>query len=382
MKILQIGKFYPIRGGVEKVMWDLSGGLNSRGIHCDMLCAMLPSDTIDEADVPRARTEGHLRTIAFPGSGTCFCVKAYAKVAATMISPAMIAWLRRHKAEYDIIHIHHPDPMACLALRLSGYKGKVILHWHSDILKQKGLLKFYMPLQRWLIRRADRIVGTTPVYVVSSKALASAGDKLTYIPIGIEDNIRFAGNARTEGGAVRTIFSMGRLVPYKGFCHLIDAAKYLPADYRIVIGGEGPLHGELQQRIDALDSPCKVELAGYLSNEEAREMFNSCDLFVLPSVMKTEAFGIVQLEAMSCAKPVIATRIPGSGTSWVNEDGVSGINVPCADPKAIADAIMDICSDPATYGDYCRCARKRYEEMFTLDRMIDKAIELYESCLR
>lgn len=382
MKILQIGKFYPIRGGVEKVMWDLSRGLNSRGIHCDMLCAMLPSDAIDEADIPRARTEGRLRIIAFPGSGTCYCVKAFAKAAATMISPAMIAWLRKHKTGYDIIHIHHPDPMACLALRLSGYKGKVVLHWHSDILKQKGLLRLYTPLQKWLIRRADRIVGTTPVYVGASPALARAGGKLSYIPIGIEDNMRSDVHAGNAGDSVRTIFSMGRLVPYKGFCHLIDAAKYLPADYRIVIGGEGPLHRELQQRIDALDSPCKVELKGYLSNGEAREMFNGCDIFVLPSVMKTEAFGIVQLEAMSCSKPVVATRIPGSGTSWVNEDGVSGINVPVADPGAIADAVMNICSDPATYGDYCRCARKRYEGMFTLDGMIDNAINLYESCLR
>ena len=120
MKVLQLGKFYPIRGGVEKVMWDLTSGLSARGIDCDMLCAELEKDEI----------------IHLNEHGRVICLKAWMKKAATMIAPKMISWLRKHKDEYDIIHVHHPDPMACLALRLSGYKGRVILHWHSDILKQ------------------------------------------------------------------------------------------------------------------------------------------------------------------------------------------------------------------------------------------------------
>ena len=80
----------------------------------------------------------------------------------------MLRWLRKHGGEYDIVHIHHPDPMAALSLRFSGFKGKVVLHWHSDILSQKGMLLLYKPLQRWLIRRADVVVGTTPVYIKSS----------------------------------------------------------------------------------------------------------------------------------------------------------------------------------------------------------------------
>ena len=112
MKVLQLGKFYPIRGGVEKVMWDLTSGLSARGIDCDMLCAELEKDEI----------------IHLNEHGRVICVKAWMKKAATMIAPKMVSWLRKHKDEYDIIHVHHPDPMACLALRLSGYKGRVILH--------------------------------------------------------------------------------------------------------------------------------------------------------------------------------------------------------------------------------------------------------------
>ena len=158
MKILQLGKFYPIRGGVEKVMWDLTRGLSERGIDCDMLCAEL------------GIREPHI--LEMNAHGRVVCLPSKAKKAGTMIAPKMIGWLRRHKNEYDIIHIHHPDPMACLALRLSGFKGRVIVHWHSDIVSQRFFLAFYRPLlQRWMLRRCDTVVGTTPVYLRESPEL-------------------------------------------------------------------------------------------------------------------------------------------------------------------------------------------------------------------
>ncbi len=129
LKILQVGKFYPIRGGVEKVMYDLMTGLSERNIHCDMLCAA---------------SEGKGMTKQLNQYASLIVCPAWSKIAATMISPVMILKLRRICGNYDIIHVHHPDPMACLALFLSGYKGKVVLHWHSDIQKQRLLLKFYL----------------------------------------------------------------------------------------------------------------------------------------------------------------------------------------------------------------------------------------------
>ena len=118
MRILQLGKFYPIRGGVEKVMWNLTAGLSAQGVDCDMLCASLPSSKADPQDAALEQPDG---TFRFNAHGRVFRVKAIDKKAATMISPAMISWLRRNKAQYDIIHVHHPDPMAALALRLSGF---------------------------------------------------------------------------------------------------------------------------------------------------------------------------------------------------------------------------------------------------------------------
>ncbi len=367
MKILQLGKFYPIRGGVEKVMWDLTRGLAARGVSCDMLCAA-------------GDGEKETRIIPLGETGRVIVVPALFKAAATMITPQMISWLRKHRNDYDIIHIHHPDPMACLALWLSGYKGRVILHWHSDILSQRFLLTLYRPLQSWLIRRAERIVGTTPVYVAESPWLQRVQDKVTYVPIGIEPvPVDEAGAARIREKykGKKLVFSLGRLVPYKGFAYLVEAARYLDDSYHILIGGSGPLRGELQERIDALGLTDRVTLLGYLEDAAIPALFGACDVFVLSSVMKTEAFGIVQIEAMSAGKPVIATRIPHSGVSWVNEDGVSGVNVAPENALELAKAIQFICNSSENYRTLTDCARKRFMEMFTSGRMIDGIMKLY-----
>ena len=356
MRVLQLGKFYPIVGGVEKVMWELTEGLGRAGIDCDMLCASKTPQVIQIGEHSR-----------------CICVKALFKAAATMISPAMISYLRKHCAEYEIIHIHHPDPMAALALRMSGYKGKVVLHWHSDILKQRILLKFYIPLQNWVVNRADTIVGTSPVYVRESPFLQSVQKKLTYLPIGVDP----VQELESKPSEYKTVFSFGRLVGYKGYKYLVDAARILPDNYKVVIGGEGPLRKELEEQVKALGLDSKVSLPGRIPQEKLPEMFAACSVFCLSSIWKTEAFGIVQIEAMSCGKPVVATRIPGSGVSWVNEHGFSGLNVDPCDSEALADAIMQIVEDPETYRQYCKNARERYKALFTKDTMIEKCIDIY-----
>lgn len=385
MRILQLGKFYPIKGGVEKVMWDLTRGLSEKGVGCDMLCACLKDEM----------PEG--REIIFNPRGRVICVPALKKVAATMLAPSMPFVLRRmlKKAAgegrpYDIVHVHHPDPMAALSLFLSGWKGKVVLHWHSDIIKQKGLLKLYMPLQNWLIGRADKIVGTTPVYVRESPNLKAASDKLGFLPIGVEEVERV--DPAPHSGKI--VYSLGRLVGYKGYEYLVEAARWLPENCRVVIGGGGPLDTDLRARAAALEAEstalkaagkagfASVEFLGRVPDDEIARRYNECDVFCLPSVWKTEAFGIVQVEAMSCGKPVVATKIPGSGVSWVNEDGVSGINVNPGDPKAIADAVLSITSGDASYRTFSEGARRRFEENFTFGRMISSCMSIYETVLK
>ena len=148
MKILQLGKFYPVLGGVEKVMFDLTAGLSETGLSEEGLSETGFSEEGVECDMMCAGSDGRgTEVIRLNPHGRILCHRTLIEAAKTMIAPSMVTRLRRIAKDYDIIHIHHPDPMAAVALRLSGYKGKVVLHWHSDILSQKALLRFYLPIQ-------------------------------------------------------------------------------------------------------------------------------------------------------------------------------------------------------------------------------------------
>lgn len=365
MKILQLGKFYPILGGVEKVMYDLTLALSAQGVECDMLCAVLQGPSCVVPLNARARLLG-CRT----------WVKAYA----TTLAPGMIWKLFRTKKQYDLIHVHHPDPMACLALLLSGYRGKVVLHWHSDIEKQKWLLKLYRPLQSWLLKRADLIVGTTPVYSAESPCLTGVQPKVRILPIGIDPVVpqsEAVERMRSRYAGRKIVFSLGRLVAYKGFRYLVEAARYLNDDYVVLIGGEGALRGELEALIAQWGLHDKVQLLGRVSDEDLPACYGACQVFCLSSVQKTEAFGIVQLEAMSCGKPVVATCIPHSGVSWVNAHGESGLNVPPADARALAEAIRAITEDDEVYRRYSEGARRRYSSLFTKEKNLENLNNIY-----
>lgn len=371
MRVLQIGKFYPISGGVEKVMYDITMGLSQKQVYCDMLCA-----SAEKQDQGNLLLNDYARVL---------CVPTWKKVAATMLSPAMIFRLRKIRKEYDIIHIHHPDPMACLALFLSGYKGSVVLHWHSDILKQKMLLRLYTPLQNWLLRRAKVIVGTTPVYVKESPFLENIQRKVTSIPIGIDEMKPIperVAQIKERYAGKKIIFSLGRLVEYKGYEYLIQAARRLTDDYVILIGGRGPLQEYLQALIDELGVADRVKLLGFIEDDDLPDYFGACDLFCLSSILKTEAFGIVQIEAMSCGKPVIAMNIPESGVSWVNISSFSGINVKPEDAEALAEAILTVLTDKHLYDKLSKGARRRYETMFTKELMTELCLNLYRKVLR
>ncbi len=366
LKILQLGKFYPIQGGVEKVAYDLMEGLSEQNIRCDMMCAA---------------TQGAGRVIPVNEYANVICCHTWFKAAATMITPQMIFSLGKTCKQYDIIHVHHPDPMACLALWLSGYKGKVILHWHADIQKQRMLLRLYRPLQHWLLHRADRIVVTSPVYLAESPFLEGVRHKAICLPIGVkamQPEPELVAKIKSRYPGRKIVFSLGRLVPYKGYYHLVEAAKYLSDDYVVLIGGTGILKDELEKEIKEFGLQNKVELLGHVSDEDLPAYYGACSVFCLSSVQRTEAFGIVQIEAMSCGKPIVATNIPQSGVSWVNAHGVSGLNVEPGKAKELARAIKEITMDEATYRKYASGAKSRYNELFTKEQMINNCIKIYK----
>lgn len=368
MKVLQLGKFYPILGGVEKVMYKLTTGISKHGIQCDMLCTCADGNKL----------------ISLNPISNILCCGSRINLASTTFSISLIYKLQKICNNYDIIHIHHPDPMAALALLLSRYKGKVVLHWHSDILKQKRLLLLYKPIQNWLIKRACIIVGTSPVYIKKSPFLQKVQNKLTYIPIGINKITPIPSKVkefRAQHANKKIIFSIGRLVAYKGYQHLINSAKFLPNDYLILIAGDGPLKGSLESQIKENHLESKVKLLGYISDSDKHTLYGACKLFCMSSVFKTEAFGIVQVEAMSCKRPVVATKIPDSGVSWVNFHGISGLNVEPGEPEQLARAFTTICENDTLYERLSNQAFARFNQLFQKEDMIMKCIELYKYIL-
>lgn len=366
LRVLQLGKFYPLEGGVERVMYDLALGLGQRGIRCDMLCAA---------------GDGEERTVKVGENTDVITCRTWTKLDGAMISPSMISKLIARRRRYDIIHVHHPDPMAALALLLSCFRGKVVLHWHSDILKQRHMMKLYAPIQKWLLRRANVVVQTTPVYVDGSEALQSVKKKLICLPIGVKPIQMDSHGAewlKAQYPGKKIIFALGRLVNYKGMEYLIWASKRLGEDYMILIGGLGPLRGYYESEIAKVGVQDRVKLVGRIPDEELPAYFGACTLFCMPSVYKNEAFGIVQIEAFSCGKPVVTTNIPNSGVPWVNAHGVSGLNVTPRSASELAQAIKTLCENPSEYERLSRGARERFFSMFTYDKMIDDCIKIYE----
>ena len=369
MKILQLGKFYPLKGGVEKVIYALSERMSKHGIDCDAMFAS---------------KDGQTKDIQLNEHCHIYLCRTFLEAKATMMAPTMVTTLRQVCDRYDIIHIHHPDPMAAVALYMSGFKGRVVLHWHCDIIRQNKLLKFYRPLQSWLIHRADIIIGTTPVYLQQSEALSSVQEKCRCIPIGVYEttsNPTLTAQIREQYAGKHIVFSLGRLVLYKGYEYLIEAATHLPDDYVVLIGGTGHQYNHLSTYINTLGLQTKVKLLGYIPDEQLGAYFDACDVFCLSSIDKREAFAIVQVKAMIHSRPIISTDISGSGVPWVNQNGVTGITVPPCDSRAIARAIEEVCTDEELYQRYSQQARQRYEKLFRLEDMISKTIALYKELI-
>ena len=364
-KILQLGKFYPPDiGGIENVMQDICIGINARGLVCDVLCS----------------NSSYAFSYEIVGSARIYRTKSFGKFASTSITPQMISMLKKLIQAYDIIHLHLSDPMANLALFSNNIQDKiVILHWHSDIIKQKHLLKLYAPLQNWLLQKAHSIIATSPKYIAESLFLQPYRDKCVSIPIGIDDmcpslESTLAHTPTYKKECKKIIFSLGRLAQNKGFTYLVQSVQYLPDEYEIHIGGDGALHSKLEAFINEHKLSHKVKLLGCITRDKLAKHYQQCHIFVLPSIQ--ESYGVVLLEAMSFGKPIISTKLSPSGSDYVNAHNVSGLVVPPQNPVAIAQAISEIERD---YERFSRDARARFLQLFTSEKMLDSLYELYHS---
>jgi glycosyltransferase involved in cell wall biosynthesis len=368
VRVLQISKFFPpVMGGIEVVTWELAEGLNRAGITTDVLCAnqRLRSE--------RQRAAGGYQVMRAGSLGMAL---------STSMSPPMLWSLRWLHREYDVLHLHMPDPMSALALRTSGSRARVVVHWHSDVVRQRAALALYEPLQEWLLARADAVIATSAPYAAASGPLGRWSGKVRVIPIGISDN---RDSTSAEGAAAlrrrfrgrRIVFSLGRMTYYKGFDVLIEAALKLPDDCVVVIGGDGELLEPYRRLVARRGLAGKVHMVGHVPDDELASYFDACDVFCMPSTVRAEAYGVAIVEAMMIGKPVVATDIPGSGVPWVNVDGVTGYNVPVRQPEALADALRRLLGDEALRREHGRAARARYVDEFTAHRMTQRTIDLY-----
>lgn len=302
----------------------------------------------------------------------------------------MVAALARARGCYEVLHVHLPNPMANLALCLVGWPGRVVLHWHSDIVNQQRALRVYEPLQTWLLQRADAIIATSEPYARHSPWLRPWQHKVRVVPLGIDPDRPFGtaadrAVARTaldaRLGNAPLVLAIGRMAGYKGFEYLVSAVTHLQPDARVVVIGGGPLLDERRARVRAAGLEHRIEFTGRLSDAEVGAYLERAQVFCMPSVNRAEAFGMVLLEAMAARLPIVATDIPASGVPWVNVHGETGYNVPVADPRALAEALNGLLANPGRARALGEAGRQRLEHHFTANRMVEGTLAVYSSAL-
>jgi rhamnosyl/mannosyltransferase len=369
--VLQFGKYFPPAiGGMEKIIFLLAEGVNRSGISCDVLC----SNTT------------RVETIETDRGYTVYRAKSYGVIFSMAIAPSLIRLLWRVRKRYNVIHFHHPDPMSGLALFLVRPKAKLVVHWHLDIVKQKYSYFLYRPIEKWILSRAARIVVTSPPYLESSIPLRRHKHKCVVIPLGIESPSKhmpaFTNECMEKTTGKFVVFALGRFTAYKGFIFLVRAAVYLPDDILVIIGGDGGEFQAVKREVERLGVSHKVWLTGRLTDKQLDTYFNVCNAFCLPSISRNEAFGLVLLEAMARSKPVVATNIVGSGTSWVSQHGRNGVNVPPCDSTRLAEAIIWLKNHPKAASELGRNGHARFFAQFESKKMVEATISLYNEINR
>jgi glycosyltransferase involved in cell wall biosynthesis len=371
-RTLQLSKFYPpVMGGIETVAWELTEGLNRAGMPTDVLCSHhLPRTVVDVAEAGYAIVRA----------------ASLGRVLSTSVAPAMVRELARLRDAYDVIHLHMPDPMGALAVFLTRPAAKLVVHWHSDVVRQRVAMHAYRHLQDWVLRRADAVVATSLAYAQASDALRAFQDKVTVIPIGIGDARQQAraettADIRGRFPGCRLVFALGRMTHYKGFEVLVRAAERLPADCRVLIGGDGQRLAQLQRDVARRDLDDKVVLLGHVQDNELFSWFEACDVFCMPSTLRAEAYGVAMVEAMVMGRPIVASDIPGSGVPWVNQHERTGLNVPVGDADALAGALCRLLDDVPLRRRMGATARGRYQHEFRADLMTERTLDLYDALL-
>ncbi|WP_197284676.1 glycosyltransferase [Piscinibacter sakaiensis] len=320
------------------------------------------------------------RVVGVPTAGT---------LASVPLSPGILGAVRREFAggRAELLHLHAPNPWGDLAA-LTTRRHPVVMTWHSDIVRQRRLMRLYGPLQRRTLDRVDRLVVFTPKHYESSVQLRGRGleHKLVSIPIGIDfdrldrraDDPVLRADIDAWAAGRPLLLTVGRHVYYKGYGFLLEALARLRSDAVLVMVGKGPLTSALQAQAAALGVDARVRFAGELSDDGLATLLRRCDVFTLPSIEPSEAFGIATAEAMSGAKPTVVCEL-GNGVNYLTRDGETGFAVPPRDVPALADALDRLVLDGALRARMGAAARDWVRREFSVDTMRTRTLALYRS---
>ena len=374
MRVLQFGRFWNQQhGGIERHVSLLSNSLASEGIDVVNLVASSGRLGCDES-------HERYRLIQMPSFGTAL---------STAISPALVlkALALHHENAFDIFHLHFPDPLSHLTSMLLPRNVPRVITWHSDIIRQKRLLALYKPFLGRVTRQADALVAATQAHFDSSTQIPSdiPLSRRYVIPYGLDfaplkldtrtAALRDELRGRSQGRGL--VFALGRHVYYKGFEVLIAAMQH--TDAFLILGGDGPLRAQLEQQAVALGLSNRILFTGRIPEKDLGAYFQSCDVFCLPSVAPSEAFGLVQLEAMACGKPVVCTQL-NNGVNVVNVHGQTGLAVPVSDPVALGQCLARLLKDDFLRHQLGQQAQS-HSEKYSVPAMTAKHIRLYQDLL-
>lgn len=388
MRVLHIGKFYaPFKGGVETYLLDVMQALAERGHEG----AALVHGHERGFGVSRER---HGRE----GAGwTVWRAGTWFRAFFTPISPgfrnALAGLVKTFRP--DVIHAHLPNPSACWLLTLPETRRiPLVLHWHSDVLTgdqgpvMRLLYRLYRPWERRLLERADAIVATSESYLETSESLQAHPHKCHVVPLGLDEERvlgqdeepPLAANAATSDRRFQ-VLAIGRLTYYKGFGYLVRALAELE-DTELHIVGQGALRRELLKLARELQVARRIRFHGGLDDAGLAARLRACDVVCLPSIERTEAFGLVLLEAMAFGKPTVASRVRGSGMSWVVEDEVTGLLTPPRDPAALAAALDRLRRDPELARRLGQAGRERFRAQFAIGPSVEALLAVYGEAMK
>jgi glycosyltransferase involved in cell wall biosynthesis len=350
-------------GGVEQVIDQIARGTGPLGVE-NIILAL--------SNTPSSNS--------FPLHGyELFTAKRNFELASNGFSWQSIGLFKQLATKADLVHYHFPWPFADLVHKLVSPKKPTVLTYHSDIVRQKMLLQLYRPLKQSFLKSVDHIVATSPNYLKTSGVLQTFTDKASVIPIGLDDQTYSKPDADLvkhfkECFGERFFFFIGAFRYYKGLNFLIKAAKVVP--YPIVLAGSGPIEKELKSYVQHHQLK-NVFFIGQVSEENKCALLEACYGLVLPSNLRSEAFGVTLLEGAMFGKPLISCEI-GTGTSYINIGQETGLVIPPSNLKALADAMTWLWTHPEESQEMGHKARARYVALFTAKNMAQSYFELYQ----